>query len=100
MIDLNTETVLSLADAAKVLPKRRAGKPTHVATVYRWAQRGCRGVVLETIRVGCTRCTSREALQRFCEALTRGDGRRRSSTAKQRKQRADRAERELAKALS
>ena len=31
---------------------------------------GCRGVVLETIQVGGTRCTSREALQRFFENLS------------------------------
>ena len=69
MIDLTAETVLSLTEAAKTLPKRRAGKRPHVATLYRWAKRGLRGVKLETIQVGGTLCTSTEALQRFFEQL-------------------------------
>jgi hypothetical protein len=32
--------------------------------------RGCKGVVLESIEIGGTRCTSREALARFFERLT------------------------------
>lgn len=70
MIDLQTETVVSLSEAAALLPRRRAGKRPHVATLYRWASRGCRGVVLETIQVGGTLCTSREAVQRFCDRLS------------------------------
>lgn len=72
MIDLRTEEVFSLNEAAKknLLPARRAGKRPNVATFYRWAQRGVRGVVLETIQVGGTKCTSAEAIQRFCERLS------------------------------
>lgn len=73
MIDIHKETVLSLTDAGKHLPRRRAGKRPHVATLYRWAQHGVRGVILETIQVGGTLCTSLEALQRFCERCTSGD---------------------------
>jgi hypothetical protein len=65
MIDLQTETVVSLTAAAKSLP----GRP-HIATVYRWFQHGVRGVRLETLLVGGKRFTSREALQRFTEQLT------------------------------
>jgi len=71
MIDLRTETILTLAEAASRLPKRRAGKKPHVATLYRWASRGLRGVKLEMLQVGGTTCTSVEALQRFFDALTR-----------------------------
>lgn len=70
MIDLENETVLSLTEAAKQLPRRRAGKRPHVATLYRWANRGLRGIQLETIQVGGTLCTSAEALQRFFERLS------------------------------
>ena len=69
MIDAKTEDLLSLADAARVLPRRRGGKRVHVATVYRWSTCGLRGVALETLQVGGTRCTSREALQSFFERL-------------------------------
>ena len=70
MIVASTEELVSLRDAAKLLPRRRAGKRPHVATLYRWTTRGLRGVVLETLQVGGTLCTSREALQRFFERLT------------------------------
>src|SRR3954451_22020866 len=74
MIDSTAETLLSLAQAAEELPRRRRGRKTHVSTLYRWATAGCRGVLLETIQVGATRCTSREALQRFFERLSQGVG--------------------------
>ena len=41
-----------------------------MATLYRWASHGCRGVRLETIQIGGTKCTSRQALQRFFAGLT------------------------------
>lgn len=74
MIDLATETVMSLADAAKHLPKRRQGKKPHASTLLRWSRTGVRGVRLEVLRVGNTICTSLEALQRFCERCSVDDG--------------------------
>src|SRR5262245_31302524 len=70
MIDSTTETLLSLADAAGTLPRRRKGRKPHVSTLHRWATSGFKGVVLETIQVGGTKCTSEEALQRFFEACS------------------------------
>src|SRR4051795_534998 len=72
VIDTRNETVVSLAQAADDLPRRRRGRKTHISTLYRWTTSGCRGVRLETIQVGATRCTSREALQRFFERLSSG----------------------------
>jgi hypothetical protein len=77
MIDLHTETVLSLSQAAKRLPPGRSGKPTHPATLTRWIMTGVRGVKLEAAKLGGRWVTSAEALQRFAEALTAapaGDG--------------------------
>jgi hypothetical protein len=70
MNDSTAETLISLADAAKAVPRRGRGGGTHVSTLYRWATVGVRGVVLETLQVGGSRCTSREALQRFYERLS------------------------------
>ena len=70
VIDTKAERLLSLADAARELPRCRGGKRPHIATVYRWTTNGCRGVILESVQVGNTRCTSREALARFFAALT------------------------------
>jgi hypothetical protein len=69
-IDPNTETVISLTEATRCLPRRRAGKRPHVSCLYRWTMSGCRGVILENIQIGGTRCTSREALARFFQRLT------------------------------
>jgi hypothetical protein len=75
VIDLSTETAIPLAAAAKLIPPGRGGRRTHLSTLVRWILRGSRGpegarVKLEAMRVGNRWITSREALQRFAEALT------------------------------
>jgi len=99
MIDLVSESVVSLTEAAGHLPRRR-NKPVHVATLYRWAQRGIRGVRLETIQCGGAKCTSLEALQRFFEQLSGEDGGHRDDyrTPAQRRRAQEQAERELQEA--
>jgi hypothetical protein len=72
MIDPMTERLISLKQACKILPKRRRGKRPHISCLYRWTLNGCRGVILESLQVGGTRCTSREALHRFFERLSEG----------------------------
>jgi len=72
MIDLLSEDVLTLANAAKLLPPRRRGERPHPSTLARWAKSGCRGVFLEVLRIGDTTCTSTQALQRFAANLTAG----------------------------
>ena len=74
MIDALTEQIISLTDAARILPARRGGKRVHVSCIYRWTNAGCRGVILESIQIGGTRCTSREALARFFDRLTHSQG--------------------------
>ena len=70
MIDSQSEHIVTFYQAADDLPRRRRGRKTHISTRFRWSTAGCKGVVLETIQVGGTRCTSREALQRFFESLS------------------------------
>lgn len=70
MIDSTRENLISLTEAAKRLPVRRGGKRPHVSCLYRWTLTGCRGVVLESLSIGGTRCTSAEALQRFFDRLS------------------------------
>ena len=94
-IDPNSETLLSLTEAAKALPSRRGGKKPHVSCLYRWTTAGCKGVILESIQIGGTRCTSKEALARFFEQLTYADGPRTDRTPNRRQRAAAAAEREL-----
>lgn len=70
MIDILSENLVSLADAAKLLPRRRGGKRVHQSCIYRWCLNGLKGVVLESIQIGGTRCTSKEALTRFFNRLS------------------------------
>lgn len=70
MIDIAAERVLSLTQAARLLPCRRRGRKPCPSTLYRWAKRGLRGVRLETVRIGGTLCTSVEALNRFFAELS------------------------------
>jgi hypothetical protein len=75
VLDLATESTLSLAAAARLVPPARGGKRTHLSTLLRWIVRGAKApdgspVRLEAIRLGGRWLTSREALQRFVERLT------------------------------
>jgi hypothetical protein len=75
VIDLSTESVLSLKEAAKLLPPGRLGRPTSFACLWRWVLSGARApdggtVKLEALRLGGRWVTSRQALQRFAERLT------------------------------
>lgn len=65
MINPQTESLVSLTDAAKSLP----GRP-NITTMWRWRNRGIRGVKLETILIGGRRMTSLEAMARFFAATT------------------------------
>ena len=73
MIDISRERVITFTEAAGHLPRRRMGRRPHVATLYRWTQRGLRGVRLESIQIGGSLCTSVEAMQRFFNRLGGGD---------------------------
>jgi len=99
-IEVASEEVISLADAARELPRRRGGKRPHVSCLYRWTKTGCRGIVLESVQIGGTRCTSREALDRFFAALTaaaQGETAPPPPPPKSRRQAIEAAERRLAR---
>ncbi|MCX5658472.1 MAG: DUF1580 domain-containing protein [Planctomycetota bacterium] len=71
-INIAHERLIRLSDVPrlKTLPRGHRQRRMHVSVVYRWAKRGLRGERLETIRVGGSLCTSREALQRFFNRLS------------------------------
>ena len=70
MIDTNTEQIFPLVTTGDHLPGGRANRVNR-STPYRWVFKGVRGVKLETICIGGTRWTSREALERFFQATTK-----------------------------
>ena len=70
MIDTLKEKVIPLNQVPDHLPRTPRGNPIHIASVYRWADAGVRGVILETIAIGGSRYTSVEAISRFVAATT------------------------------
>lgn len=62
MIDLTAERLLTLNEAAALLP----GRPS-IATLWRWRTKGIRGRKLECVVIGGRPYTSLAALQRFGE---------------------------------
>jgi hypothetical protein len=95
MIDVTSESLISISEATLLIP----GRP-HLATLYRWFQRGVRGgIKLETALVGGRRFTSREAVQRFVDRLSGDRGNAvRVRTPHPRHRAAEKANDELAKA--
>jgi hypothetical protein len=71
-IDIHTEQLLSLKEAARSLPKID-GKTPHASSIYRWCIRGISGVKLDHVRLGRRVVTSKEALNRFVNELAQKD---------------------------
>jgi hypothetical protein len=61
-IDIESEDLIPFPEAPAAFPGR---KPC-LQTLHRWRTIGVRGRVLETILIGGSRYTSREAIRRFC----------------------------------
>ena len=93
MIDIESETIITLGDACGYFPPEGVS----TATIARWIQRGVRGVTLETIAIGGRRCTSREAIERFIAAQNADDTHATPSiTPAQRRRQSEAARMELA----
>lgn len=100
MIDTNIEQPIPLSLAARETPNRHGERGVNVATVWRWSLRGVRGCKLETILIGGQRMTTRQALQRFFEALTTSADRSAIVMGTSRERRFEDAEREFSKGRS
>lgn len=70
MIDFAQERVLTFTQAAHALPRRRRNRPVSPSTIYRWAGKGVRGVILESLQTPAGRITTAEAIVRFFARLT------------------------------
>jgi hypothetical protein len=109
MINVKTETLITVDESRALCPWRRrkkkgeAAKSTvSAATVWRWINVGVGGVKLESLLLGHVRYTSREAVDRFLEAVsaaTVGEPIPGAETVKQRATRAARAAKEARAAL-
>lgn len=95
MIDCEQETLIPFREAVKLLPHRE-GKPPHISLLYRWSSVGLRGIRLEFVQAGGTRCTSHAAVARFFNSLTEVEYPASvSTTPSQRRRQIEAAERKL-----
>src|SRR5262249_4493029 len=102
IIDLKNETPLSLAQAARMLPPGRRGRPVTLSCVLRWVIDGIKIggalVRLDAMRMGGRWITSVQALERFAQAQTpKFGGAPAPRTAGRRQRGAAKAARELEK---
>jgi hypothetical protein len=65
------DELIPLKDLAALLPRRRGGKKTHVATLFRWTTCGLHGQRLRFVQVGNTRCSTVAWVFEFFGALVR-----------------------------
>jgi hypothetical protein len=73
MIDVDAEKLVPLSEARKLLPRRR-GKLLTWQCLYKWSRVGCAGERLETVSVGHTIHTSKQAIGRFIERVSKARG--------------------------
>jgi hypothetical protein len=66
------DDTLTLAEAARLLP-RIEGRKISISTIFRWTQRGLRGVRLSHLRIGRRIVTSHSALLEFFNRLSELD---------------------------
>jgi len=64
---LEGEELLTFAEVARRLPPRRGGTRTALSTLWRWSNRGSRGVILRVVRVGGNVYVPYSALIKFIE---------------------------------
>lgn len=69
MIDLRTESLIRLEDVRQHIPSGRRGKQLSKSVPFRWASKGVKGIVLETVKVGGARYTTLDALHRFIQHI-------------------------------
>ena len=100
MIDVSCEKLIRLEDVRDYIPSGRRGKKLSKAVMYRWALKGVTGILLETVKVGGSRFTTVEAIERFISAQNGGPSLPENTlpaSPTQRKRAAERAGNQLAK---
>lgn len=77
MIDLHKDQLLSMAQAARLLPERDGSRP-HPSTLWRFCRKGIRSraggrVICDSVRVGARLYTTVRALNEFFAKVAKAD---------------------------
>lgn len=71
-LDLLTEDLIEINQIPRELPRPEGAKPMSYQSAWRWVTRGMPSkngrIVLESVKIGQQRYTSRQALHRFLQA--------------------------------
>lgn len=99
---LPEDRLIRLTEVPALLEKI-TGARVHVASVYRWVQRGCKGVFLETEMLGCCEMTCERWVREFRQKTTAAAKAARHRTppsepSRDRKREREQAKRELDRA--
>ena len=94
-IDFEVETLVAFNEARSAFPGK---KNIPLQTLHRWRLHGVRGAKLETVLVGGSRYTSREAINRFIAEQNRSEQPAPTLTRTQRQKQAEIANRLLREA--
>ncbi len=95
MIEVCTDELIRLRNVPDVLRNIVMGRKIHSSTVHRWASKGVRGIVLETVSVGGIKYTTKEAIRRFSKACSAPSVTVKPSPTKTRMKQISRAEHSL-----
>jgi hypothetical protein len=68
------DELIPLGRVPDLLPPGPHGKRPHVSAVFRWVQRGIRGVRLRAVQAAGRRCTTRRWISEFFAALSEATG--------------------------
>lgn len=85
---LELEDLIPLEDVCRKLPMH-----LHRSTIYRWAQKGRRGVRLRVVSVGSKRCTTESWLMEFFDAVEKARPNGNTPSKRRRQPRASHAKR-------
>lgn len=67
MLDFAKDQLIPIGDVRLYLPRTPTGRLRSTRSIYRWAQQGLRGVVLETVKIGATTYVTHSSLNTFFE---------------------------------
>lgn len=70
---IDQDELLTFAQVAAILPRRRNGAKIALSTLWRWSRRGSRGVFLRVTRIGGSVYVSRGDLAEFIRRSSASD---------------------------
>lgn len=65
MLDFARDQIVPIGEVRLFLPRAASGKLRSTRSIYRWANTGLRGIILETVKIGGSTFVTHTALNTF-----------------------------------